>query len=98
TLKQGEYSTIPNWTILIFKVQVAIVYVFAGLAKLNYEWLIEAMPLAIWLPANSHLPVIGNLLELKITAYIFSWFGAFYDLTIVFFLIYKKTRYIAYFF
>ena len=31
-------------------------------------------------------------------AYLFSWFGAFYDLTIVFFLLNQRTRLIAYFF
>lgn len=97
-IKKGERKTIPNWTVLIIKFQVAIVYIFAGLAKLNNDWLIEAMPLAIWLPANSDIPLFGHLLTLKETAYIFSWFGAFYDLFIVYFLIKRKTRRIAYFF
>ena len=96
--RYGETKTIPNWTILIIKFQVAIVYIFAGLAKLNYDWLIDAMPLSIWLPANSHIPIVGGLLKLKFTAYLFSWFGAIYDLFIVLFLIYPKTRKVAYFF
>jgi hypothetical protein len=54
------------------------------------------MPLKIWLPANSHLPFIGSWLELPETAYIFSWTGAIYDLSIVFFLLYKRTRLTAY--
>lgn len=97
-LQKGETESVANWTILIIKYQVAVVYIFAGIAKLNHDWLIDAMPLAIWLPANTHLPLVGGLLKLKITAYVFSWFGAFYDLFIVFFLIYPKTRKIAYFF
>lgn len=97
-LKRGELEYVPNWTVLIIKFQVAIVYVFAGLAKLNYDWMFDAMPLAIWLPANSDIPIIGYFLTFKETAYLFSWFGAFYDLFIVFFLIYGKTRKIAYFF
>ncbi|MER3328431.1 MAG: HTTM domain-containing protein, partial [Candidatus Kapaibacterium sp.] len=95
---KGETETISNWTILILKFQVSVVYIFAGIAKLNYDWLIEAMPLSIWLPANSNIPLVGGLLKLQITAYIFSWFGAFYDLFIVLFLIYPKTRKMAYFF
>lgn len=97
-MQNGETESIPNWTILIIKFQVAVVYIFAGIAKLNYDWLIDAMPLSIWLPANSHLPIIGGLLKFQFTAYIFSWFGAIYDLFIVFFLIYPKTRKVAYFF
>ena len=97
-LSKGEAKEIANWPVLIIKFQVAIVYIFAGLAKLNYDWLIEAMPLAIWLPAHNNLPIIGKFMTMKITAYIFSWFGAIYDLFIVFFLIYPKTRKVAYFF
>lgn len=89
---------VPCWTIFIFKVQLAIVYFFAGMTKLNYDWLINAMPLRIWLPAKSHLPLIGQLLDDQWVAYLFSWFGAFYDLTIVFFLTIKRTRAIAYLF
>ena len=59
-----EVATAPAWTINIFKLQLGIVYFFAGLAKLNPDWLFDAMPLRIWLPANAHLPVIGWLLEL----------------------------------
>lgn len=97
-LSKGEAKEIANWPVLIIKFQVAIVYIFAGLAKLNYDWLIEAMPLAIWLPAHNHLPLVGKLMTMEITAYLFSWFGAIYDLFIVFFLIYPKTRKVAYFF
>jgi hypothetical protein len=57
-----KITYVPRWTIDIFKLQLFIVYFFAGLSKLNYDWLIAAMPLRIWLPASSHLPVIGGLL------------------------------------
>ena len=89
-------DTVPAWMVNIFKLQLGIVYFYAGLAKLNPDWLFDAMPLKIWLPANSHLPVIGWLLEYELTAYFFSWSGAIYDLTIVFFLLYKPTRVFAY--
>ena len=86
----------PNWTIIIIKFQLAIVYIYAGIAKLNYDWLVEAMPLKLWLPANAHLPIIGSLLQQEWVAYTFSWFGAAYDLFIVGFLIFKPTRIYAY--
>lgn len=98
TKKKGAISSIPKWMILFLQLQLFIVYFYAGLAKLNYDWLVNAMPLKIWLPAHSDLPVIGSLMTKEITAYIFSWFGALYDLTIPFLLFYRKTRWIAYFF
>ncbi len=89
-------ATVPAWTINIFKIQLGIVYCYAGLAKLNVDWLFRAMPLKIWLPAKSHLPVIGFLFNYKWTPFVFSWFGAIYDLFIVFFLLNRKTRIYAY--
>lgn len=78
--------------LLLPKIQLFIVYFYAGLAKLNSQWLLEALPLKIWLPAQQHLPVIGNLLTYEWVAFAFSWGGALYDLSIPFLLFYKKTR------
>jgi hypothetical protein len=58
-----RFQKIPRWNIDILKLLLAIVYVYAGLAKLNSDWLLEAMPLKIWLPNNSNLPLIGSLLN-----------------------------------
>lgn len=91
-------SIIPAWPITLLQFQLAVVYVYAGIAKLNSEWLLEAMPLRIWLPAKAHLPVVGPLLEQEWVAYAMSWGGAFYDLFIVFFLMWSVARPYAYFF
>ncbi|MBS1661434.1 MAG: HTTM domain-containing protein [Bacteroidetes bacterium] len=90
--------TAPLWTIGIIRFQVGAVYVFAGLAKLNIDWLIHAEPMKTWLPAKSHLPVVGQLLYKEWVAYVFSWFGTAYDLFIVFFLLWGRTRAAAYVF
>ena len=90
-------DTIPSWCINIIKLQLAIVYFFAGLAKLNPDWIIHAMPLAIWLPTKVDVPVIGWLFQYSWVPHAFSWAGAFYDLTIAFFLLNRKTRPFAYF-
>jgi hypothetical protein len=89
-------TRVPAWTISIFKLQLLLVYLFAGISKLNYDWLIEAMPLKIWLPANSHLPLIGGLLTQTWVAYVFSWFGAIFDLVIGFLLLGNRYRKAAY--
>ena len=87
---------VPRWTIVLLKCQLAIVYIFAGLAKLHPDWLFEAQPMKLWLTAKTHLPLIGPFLPYEETAYFFSWFGAIYDLFIVFFLLYRPTRPWAY--
>lgn len=84
--------TVPAWCIGILRFQMAVVYVFAGIAKLNPDWLFEALPMRIWLPGKTHLPLVGSLMYEPWMAYLFSWFGAVYDLLIAFFLLNKKTR------
>ncbi len=87
-----KFTHVPQWTISSIKLQLGIVYVFAGIAKIHPEWLLDAMPLKIWLPANSHLPLIGWLFKYVWIHYAFSWMGMFYDLTIPFVLLNKKWR------
>jgi hypothetical protein len=83
---------IPRWTTGSIRLMLGIVYCYAGLAKLNSDWLMEAMPLRLWLPAKNDMAIIGFLFNKVWVAYGFSWFGAIYDLTVPFFLLYGKTR------
>ena len=89
-------SFIPQWNIDVIKFLVLILYFYAGLAKLNSDWLLNALPLKIWLPARNDMPFIGWLFNYKITAYIFVWIGCIYDLCIGFLLWNKRTRLFAY--
>ena len=89
-------TKVPSWTINFIKLQIAFVYIFAGISKLNYNWLIEAQPLINWLKHQSDFPIIGSLLLNDITAYLFSWGGAIFDLFIVFILISKRWRIYGY--
>ncbi len=80
----------------LLRAQVGVVYVFAGIAKINPDWLLNAMPLRIWLNQNSTLPVVGPLLTEPWAAYAMSWTGAAFDLTIVGWLLWRRTRPFAY--
>ncbi|MDC6470421.1 HTTM domain-containing protein [Flavobacteriales bacterium] len=91
-----EKTKVPSWTINFIKLQIAFVYIFAGISKLNYNWLIEAQPLINWLKHQSDFPIIGSLLLNDITAYLFSWGGAIFDLFIVFILLSKRWRIYGY--
>lgn len=89
-------NRIPRWTIFIFQLQLGIVYFYAGIWKINYDWLVNALPLKIWIPANDRLPLIGWTFQQKITPYLFSWAGMLYDVSIVFWLSWSRTRPWAY--
>lgn len=89
-------STVPFLCIGLIRLQLGIVYFYAGLAKLHPDWLLEAQPLRLWLSARPDLPLIGSLLGKVWVAFLFSWFGAIYDLSIPFLLSWKRTRLLAY--
>tara|TARA_B100001142_G_scaffold45777_1_gene42101 strand:+ start:6460 stop:7836 length:1377 start_codon:yes stop_codon:yes gene_type:complete len=92
-IRGKDYQKVPTWTIDSLKLLLSIVYIFSGLAKLNSDWLLKAMPLKIWLPSKFDLPLIGqNLMQLEWVHYAMSWGGMFYDLFIPFLLLYKRTR------
>lgn len=90
------FQKVPKWTIDSIKLMLAIVYFYAGLAKLNSDWLVNAMPLKIWLPSKYDLPFLGDLMQQQWVHYAFSYSGAIYDLTIPFLLLYKPTRWFAF--
>ncbi len=87
---------VPRWSIDAIKLMLTIVYFYAGLAKLNSDWLLEAKPLSIWLATKDSIPLIGSLLKETWVAYAFSWSGALYDLFIPFLLWYRPTRGLAF--
>ncbi len=95
TIKRGE---VPAWTVDILKFILVLVYFYAGIAKINQDWLIEALPLAIWLPSKVGIPLIGNLLNYDWVHYLFSWGGMIYDITIPFLLLSKRFRNIGFVF
>ena len=92
-----SYKKVRKWTIDSMKLMLCIVYFYAGIAKVNSEWLLKAMPLSIWLPSKYDLPIIGqNIMQEQWVHYFMSWGGMFYDLLIPFLLIYKRTRLFAF--
>ena len=96
--KRTETIEVPRFYVFILQLQLFLVYFFAGIAKINYDWLIEAQPLKTWLPAFSHFAIIGDFMESNWLAYLFCWFGCCYDLAIGFLLFNKRTVNVAYLF
>ena len=89
-------DTMPAWVIWTLRAQVGVVYLFAGIAKLNPDWLLHAQPLRIWLYNSGDLLLVGSLLKEAWVAYAMSWSGAAFDLTIVGWLLWRRSRPFAY--
>ncbi len=75
-------ATLPAWQLDLLRFQIAVVYVFAGIAKLNGDWL-HALPLRLWMPDQT-------------VAWLLSYGGLLLDLFIVPLLLYKPTRLAAF--
>jgi len=89
-------ETVPRWSVYTLRMQVGLVYVTAGLAKLRADWLFRAEPLRTWLSWNADIPVVGPLLAEPWVGFAMSWAGAFFDLFIVAFLLWRPTRVYAF--
>ncbi|HAA55261.1 MAG TPA: gamma carboxylase [Myxococcales bacterium] len=89
-------STVPRWCLWAMRLQIGLVYFFAGVAKLKSDWLLMGQPLHIWLSTFEYLPLVGPWMRTQFVALAFSWGGAIFDLTVVFFLLWRPTRIWAY--
>lgn len=87
---------LPQWALTVLRIQVALIYFFAGVAKVNGDWLLLAEPLQRWLPALSSTPILGFFFLIPATAWLMSWVGMLFDVGIVFFLCVPRWRKAAY--
>lgn len=85
-------GTVPAWVGWLLRFQVGVVYVFAALAKVSADWLLHAQPLSLWLGARMDTPLVGAYFDRIEVAYAMSWAGFLYDLTIPFWLSWRRTR------
>ena len=88
--------TVPVGVLWLLRAQVAVVYVFAGIAKLHGDWLVHALPLRLWLPALDGLGPLDGLLDQRWTAHALAVAGALFDCTIVALLLWRRTRLFAF--
>jgi hypothetical protein len=92
-IRNKSFKLIPKWNVDALKLMICIVYFYAGIAKINSDWLLEAQPLKIWLTSKYDLPILGNtIFQMDWIHIFFSWSGMFYDLLIAFILLNKNTR------
>ncbi len=92
----SDGAQVPRWTVHALRVQLSLVYFFAGVAKFSSDWLVHAQPLNIWLSARTELPFLGPLLDSWWVALAMSWGGFLFDLTVWIFLWWPPTTGYAY--
>ncbi len=53
---------IPQWSIWLFRTQIEIVLIYAGIVKINADWL-RLEPLAMWMSENDHWLILGTYMN-----------------------------------
>lgn len=88
-------DTIPAWVVWLLRFQIAIPYVFGGIAKLDTDWL-QGQPLRMWMPRMMHIREWVPAFEDRWLALTFSYGGLIFDLIVVPLLIWRRTRHVAF--
>jgi hypothetical protein len=86
----------PTWSIWLLRAQLSVVYFFAGVAKLNPDWL-QGEPMRMWLPPrHDKIPIVGQFFGEEWMVYMFSYGGLLFDLLVAPLLIWPRTRIYAF--
>jgi hypothetical protein len=93
--RRGLPGTVPAWSVALLRFQVGLVYFYAGVAKLNADWL-RGEPLRMWLAERAERHVLGNLLATEGGALFFSYAGLLLDLLAWPLLAWRRTRFHAF--
>ncbi|WP_437676101.1 HTTM domain-containing protein [Sorangium sp. So ce131] len=83
-------ETAPRLHLFALKAQVAIVYFYGGVAKLNGDWL-RGQPLTMWLAEHADAPLVGPLLASPAAGLALSYAGLAIDLSMGFLLFSRRT-------
>lgn len=81
----GRGRPAPAGSLWLLRFQVGVVYFFAGVAKLQEDWLLRAQPMRLWL---ADVPALGE----PWVAFAASWGAAAFDLALPFLLLGRRTR------
>lgn len=82
---------VPAWTLWILRFQLAVVYFYGGVAKMNWDWF-QGEPMRMFLYSRAPLfPNLAEVLTSEATVMAFTWGGLLLDLLIVPFLLWRRT-------
>ncbi len=97
SLRKGgcRFPTVPRWCIWTLRAQFEVILLWAGLVKLNPDWL-GGQPLGLWLSAYESLPLLGETMASPLTALVASWAVILLHLVGAPLLLYRRTRLYAF--
>jgi hypothetical protein len=87
--RRGEPQAVPFWQIFLLRAQVFIVYFYAGVAKINPDWL-RGEPVRTWLALRAEATG-WEFLAQEWAVWVVAYGGLLFDLSIGFLLIWRPT-------
>ncbi|MEO1669015.1 MAG: HTTM domain-containing protein [Chloroflexota bacterium] len=85
---------VPAWSLNWLRFQIAVPYIYGGIAKLNSDWL-QGQPMGMWLAARTDFPIIGRWFTADWAGQAFSYGGLLLDLLFVPLVLWHRTRWLA---
>lgn len=83
--------SMPRWVWILIVLQLWIVYTYASVAKIYPDWFSLRFP-ALLMEGKKHYWLVGDFLQQHWVHYSIAYFGFFFDLLIIPFLLWKRTR------
>jgi len=88
---QIRSKSVPTWCLRLFQIQIGLVYLFAGVAKLDADWL-QGAPLALMLADRTDAPLIGAFFTERWMIMLMSYGSLLFDLLAFPMLMWRPTR------
>lgn len=83
--------SVPAWSLWLLRFQIAIPMFFAGLAKLNGDWL-RGEPLRMWLAARPDFPLLGPYFQDEAVVWAMVYGALAIDLLFIGYITNRRTR------
>lgn len=87
--------SMPRWVWVLIVGQLWILYTYAAIAKMSPDWLDGTVP-ELLMKARADYWLVGEFLQQEWVHLTIAWFGFFFDLLIIPFLLWKRTRIFAF--
>lgn len=90
--KQQDKKPVFYWHLLVLRLQIALVYFFGGVSKLNKDWVFNQEPSRFMLHRDAIKQSLGGFFTTEPVVYFFTYGGIVFDLLVGFLLFNKTTR------
>ena len=84
-------ASIPAWPVYLLRFQTGVIYFYAGVAKINRDWL-NGDPIVSWMRARTDNLFVRVVFDLGLEIPVFAYGGMLIDLLLAPLLLWRRTR------